>query len=298
MRTINTNISSTTVTNVVARNKRQMSVVMDRLLTELRINLAGEGATGLAIPSRMNTAVSSLTKASKNTNDAILVLKIAKGSTLEISNFPVRTRELEVQSVLATYSNSDRELLDLEFGAQKREVYGIATSMTRNTKSILNSDNNATDARAKKTIIDIQLGAKAFQKVGLRLNDWMPSVVVGMQVLNVDSYKNSEDSVSDVVRADELTHRAAIIAVTENATISFSVLAANEFSFIEEVNLTTNANISDTIVEAAFLDSLAPVTDGRFDARKLSGCTCGDAVIYRNNKSTTSAINIGTVGIS
>ena len=117
MSVINTNISATIATNAMARNERQMSTAMERLSTGLRINSAKDDAAGLAISSRMKAVVSGLTMASKNANDAISMLEVAEGATLEISNMLIRMRELAVQSASGTYSDSDRDALDLEFGA-------------------------------------------------------------------------------------------------------------------------------------------------------------------------------------
>jgi flagellin len=176
MSVINTNISATIATNAMARNERQMSTAMERLSTGLRINSAKDDAAGLAISSRMKAVVSGLTMASKNANDAISMLEVAEGATLEISNMLIRMRELAVQSASGTYSDSDRDALDLEFGALMSEIDRIAKNTTWNTMSILNGGNDATDATATVSELDIQLGADASQKMELSLKVWTPSV--------------------------------------------------------------------------------------------------------------------------
>jgi flagellin len=181
MSVINTNISATIATNAMARNERQMSTAMERLSTGLRINSAKDDAAGLAISSRMKAVVSGLTMASKNANDAISMLEVAEGATLEISNMLIRMRELAVQSASGTYSDSDRDALDLEFGALMSEMDRIAKNTTWNTMSILNGGNDKGDASVTKSVLDIQLGANASQKMELSLKAWVPSVAVDMQ---------------------------------------------------------------------------------------------------------------------
>ena len=181
MSVINTNISATIATNAMARNERQMSTAMERLSTGLRINSAKDDAAGLAISSRMKAVVSGLTMASKNANDAISMLEVAEGATLEISNMLIRMRELAVQSASGTYSDSDRDALDLEFGALMSEMDRIARNTTWNTMTILNGGNDKGDASATKSVLDIQLGADASQKMELSLKAWVPSVAVDMQ---------------------------------------------------------------------------------------------------------------------
>jgi len=162
MSIINTNISATIATNAMARNERQMSTAMERLSTGLRINSAKDDAAGLAISSRMKAIVSGLTMASKNANDAISMLEVAEGATLEISNMLIRMRELAVQSGSGTYSDTDRQALDLEFGALMTEIDRIAKNTTWNTMSILNgADDSSGDAVYDKdstaTTVQIQL---------------------------------------------------------------------------------------------------------------------------------------------
>ena len=113
---------------------------MERLSTGLRINSAKDDAAGLAISTRMRSEVSGLEMAAKNANDAISMLEVAEGATLEISNMLIRMRELAVQSASGTYSDNDRGALDLEFGALMSEIERIATNTTWNTMSILNGD--------------------------------------------------------------------------------------------------------------------------------------------------------------
>ena len=185
MSVINTNISATIATNAMARNERQMSTAMERLSTGLRINSAKDDAAGLAISSRMKAVVSGLTMASKNANDAISMLEVAEGATLEISNKLIRMRELAVQSASGTYSDTDRDALDLEFGALMSEIDRIAKNTTWNTMSILNGDDDYT-ASAAKTSVDIQLGPNSSQIMTLEFKSWVPSVTIDAQAKNAD----------------------------------------------------------------------------------------------------------------
>ena len=140
MSVINTNVSATLAANAILRNDRAMGTAMERLSTGLRINSAKDDAAGLAISTRMKAEVSGLEMAAKNANDAISMLEVAEGATLEISNMLIRMRELAVQSASGTYSDNDRGALDLEFGALMSEIERIATNTTWNTMSILNGD--------------------------------------------------------------------------------------------------------------------------------------------------------------
>ena len=193
MSVINTNVSATIATNALIRNERAMSTSMERLSTGLRINSAKDDAAGLAISSRMKAAVSGLEMAAKNANDAISMLEVAEGATLEISNMLIRMRELAVQSASGTYSATDRDAMDLEFGALLSEIDRVAKNTTWNTMSILNGDDVYT-AAGVATSVDIQLGANASQKMTLEFKSWVPSVTVDAQSAVDGTGKNGQDN--------------------------------------------------------------------------------------------------------
>ena len=193
MSVINTNVSATIATNALIRNERAMSTSMERLSTGLRINSAKDDAAGLAISSRMKAAVSGLEMAAKNANDAISMLEVAEGATLEISNMLIRMRELAVQSASGTYSATDRDAMDLEFGALLSEIDRVAKNTTWNTMSILNGDDVYT-AAGVTTSVDIQLGANASQKMTLEFKSWVPSVTVDAQSAVDGTGENGQDN--------------------------------------------------------------------------------------------------------
>ena len=191
MSVINTNVSATIATNALIKNERAMSTAMERLSTGMRINSAKDDAAGLAISSRMSAMVTGLEMASKNANDAISMLEVAEGATLEISNMLIRMRELAVQSASGTYSDTDRDALDLEFGALMDEIDRIAKNTTWNTMSILNGadDGNGAavyDEDVAITSLDIQLGPNSSQVMTIQLKSWVPSSTIDTDAVTAD----------------------------------------------------------------------------------------------------------------
>ena len=195
MSVINTNISATLAANAIRRNDRAMETAMERLSTGLRINSAKDDAAGLAVSTRMAAVVSGLQMASKNANDAISMLEVAEGATLEINNMLIRMRELAVQSASGTYSDTDREALNLEFGALIKEIDRIAKNTTWNTMSILDGGDatRVTSAAAKVTSLNIQLGPDASQVMTLELKSWVPSTAIDAQSDSAGAGANGVD---------------------------------------------------------------------------------------------------------
>ena len=262
MSVINTNVSATIATNALIRNERAMSTSMERLSTGLRINSAKDDAAGLAISSRMKAAVSGLEMAAKNANDAISMLEVAEGATLEISNMLIRMRELAVQSASGTYSDTDRDAMDLEFGALMSEIDRVSKNTTWNTMSILNGADSAGaavyNASADKTTVNIQLGANASQSMGLEFKTWVPSVSVDMQALNADGYNHVDGKSDFSQKANGLDARVAGVsgATTESSVVTFGALASTETVTVGGLTLTAGTGGMTAAEVAGVFDSL------------------------------------------
>ena len=173
MTVINTNISANIARDAIGRNNRAMSTAMERLSTGLRINSAKDDAAGLAIANRMAGQISGLNMAARNANDAMSMVQTVEGATGEINNMLVRMRELAVQAASGTYSASDRDALNLEFGALMDEVNRIAINTKWNGISVLDGDGNL-DETVDSESITVQLGASASQTMTLEFKSWVP----------------------------------------------------------------------------------------------------------------------------
>ena len=251
MSVINTNVSATIATNALIKNERAMSTAMERLSTGMRINSAKDDAAGLAISSRMRAMVSGLEMASKNANDAISMLEVAEGATLEISNMLIRMRELAVQSASGTYSDTDRDALDLEFGALMSEIDRIAKNTTWNTMSILNGGNDLYDATASKTTLDVQLGPNSSQTMTIELKSWVPSVTVDAEALNADGYDHANgQSQAGAALADGQDHAGNSLA---NSAYGDAILYWGAGPAAINIDKVNNATFAITQLDKAIL---------------------------------------------
>lgn len=160
MTVINTNIGATIARNAITTNERSMANSMERLSTGLRINSAGDDAAGHAISSRMAADIAGLDMGVRNANDAISMIQVMDGATKEITDMLVRMKELATQAASETYSDSDRDNLDLEYQALEAEITRIQENTKWNGMALLDSD-----AGAKA----IQLGSSA---VSFTFVDW------------------------------------------------------------------------------------------------------------------------------
>ena len=233
MTVINTNISSMIARDAITRNDRAMSQAMERLSTGSRINSAKDDAAGLAIADRMSAQVSGLNMAVRNANDAISMLQTIEGATKEITNMLGRMRELAVQSASGTYTDNDRDALNLEFGALMDEITRIAKNTEWNGQAVLKgnigtaleSDYTSDDAAETHKI---QLGSSSGQTMNLTINTWVPTttadndatVVTGDLTTNGsnDAYGAAVLYVTEADANTPATLRIGIDTVDEAAT--------------------------------------------------------------------------------
>lgn len=131
LRAINANNFNTK--SIVAGKKS-----MEKLSSGLKINRAGDNASGLAVSEKLRSQIRGLKQATANSNDAISLIQTAEGGLNETHSILQRMRELAVQSANGTYKDdTDREAIDLEVQALKSEVDRISSATEYNTIKLL-----------------------------------------------------------------------------------------------------------------------------------------------------------------
>ena len=142
MSVINTNVSAMYSQNAMKTNARAMSTAMEQLSTGTRVNSARDDAAGLAIGQNMTSQIKGLNQAVRNLNDGINMMQTAEGAMIEQSNMLQRMRELAVQSLNGTYSDTQRGYLDKEFQALSTQIGKIATDTQWNDQTLLDASVN------------------------------------------------------------------------------------------------------------------------------------------------------------
>ena len=141
MTVINTNVSSLINQAALNRNAKGLQDTMEQLSTGRRINSAADDAAGLGITNRMTAQIQGLKQALRNSNDGISLIQTAEGSTNEITAMLQRMRELSVQSLNDTYSDTDRDSMDAEYQQLVLEIQRIAKTTKWSDYAILNDPN-------------------------------------------------------------------------------------------------------------------------------------------------------------
>ena len=164
MITINSNHSAKIAQNNLNNNQLNLQGNMHQLTTGLRINSAADDAAGMQIANRMQTQIQGLDVAQRNAGDAISMAQTAEGAMDESTNVMNRMRDLAMQSVNDTNTESDRDGIQKEVAHLKSEVNRIAS--TTNFAGINLLDGSASN-------MTFQIGAGAAETVSFGIDSVM-----------------------------------------------------------------------------------------------------------------------------
>ena len=110
---------------------------MEKLSSGMRINRAGDDASGLAVSEQMRSQIRGLNQASQNAQNGISFIQTTEGYLQETSDIIQRIRELAVQSSNGIYSAEDRMQIQVEVSSLIAEVDRIASSAQFNGMNML-----------------------------------------------------------------------------------------------------------------------------------------------------------------
>ena len=172
MPVINTNSAALNAQNVLKINSRAMGTAMEQLSTGTRVNSAKDDAAGLAIGQTMTAQIRGLNQAVRNANDGINLLQTAEGAMVEQTNMLQRMRELAVQSVNATNSNSQRAYLNTEFTELASQISDIGDQTKWNTTTVLASATLTFQVGvSSETIFTVQIADTTTGSTGLDIDN-------------------------------------------------------------------------------------------------------------------------------
>ena len=110
---------------------------MEKLSSGMRINRAGDDASGLAVSEKMRSQIRGLNQASTNAENGISFIQTTEGYLQETTDIVQRIRELADQSSNGIYSDEDRMQIQVEVSSLIAEVDRIASAAQFNGMNML-----------------------------------------------------------------------------------------------------------------------------------------------------------------
>jgi flagellin len=132
---------------------------MEKLSSGLRINRAGDDASGLAVSEKMRSQIRGLYQAERNIQNGVSFIQATEGYLQETQDILHRVRELAVQSANGIYTEEDRLMVQVEVSQLVDEVNRVASHAQFNGMNML----TGAFARDTDRIMQLQVGANMDQ---------------------------------------------------------------------------------------------------------------------------------------
>ncbi len=110
---------------------------MEKLSSGLRINRAGDDASGLAVSEKMRAQIRGLNQGSRNAANGISFIQLTEGALEETTAILQRVRELSIQSSNGIYSSEDRMQIQVEVSQLIDELDRVASHAQFNGMQML-----------------------------------------------------------------------------------------------------------------------------------------------------------------
>jgi flagellin len=110
---------------------------MEKLSSGIRINRAGDDASGLAVSEKLRSQIRGLNQASTNASNGISFIQVTEGYLQETQDIVQRIRELAVQAANGIYTAEDRLYIQIEVSALVDEIDRIASHAQFNGMNLL-----------------------------------------------------------------------------------------------------------------------------------------------------------------
>jgi len=134
---INHNLSAMFADRSLRVTQNFLNKDMEKLSSGLRINRAGDDASGLAVSEKMRAQIRGLNQASANAANGISFIQTAEGFLQGTTDVLHRIRELAVQSANGIFTDEDRMYIQVEISQLVAELDRIASHAQFNGMNML-----------------------------------------------------------------------------------------------------------------------------------------------------------------
>lgn len=175
---INHNMSAQFASRQLSQNVGSVQNNIEKLSSGMRINRAGDDASGLAVSEKLRSQVRGLNQAERNIQNAVSFIQTSEGYMQETQDILHRLRELAVQSANGVYTAEDRMQIQVEVSQMVDEINRIASHAQFNGMNMLTGA-FAQDS-ASNRIMQFQVGANMDQNERIFIGT-MTAQALGLQ---------------------------------------------------------------------------------------------------------------------
>ena len=179
---------------------------IEKLSSGMRINRAGDDASGLAVSEKMRSQIRGLNQASANASNGVSFIQVAEAYLQETTDIMQRIRELAVQAANGIYSAEDRMQIQVEVSQLVAEVDRIASAAQFNGMNMLTGRfAQAAGENVATASMWLHIGANMDQRIRVYIGTMTASAlgVRGMSDNQVMSIETAEDANHGIGTIDE-----------------------------------------------------------------------------------------------
>lgn len=203
---INHNMSAMYANRTLGVTNLAQTKDMEKLASGMKINRAGDDASGLAVSEKMRSQIRGLNQASRNAQNGISFIQVSESYLQETTDIMHRIRELAVQSSNGIYSAEDRMQIQVEVSQLVAEVDRIASHAQFNGMNMLTGRfARQTGENTVTGSMWLHIGANMDQRMQVFIGT-MTAMAIGVRdigsekIMNID---NPEDANRAIGTIDE-----------------------------------------------------------------------------------------------
>jgi flagellin len=174
---INHNMSALYADRQLGVTQGELTKNMEKLSSGMKINRAGDDASGLAVSEKMRSQIRGLHQAERNIQNGVSFIQATEGYLQETQDILHRIRELSVQSANGIYSDEDRMQIQVEVSQLVDEVNRIASHAQFNGMNMLTGAFAQDSASGR--VMQLQVGANMDQNSRVYVGD-MTAAALGL----------------------------------------------------------------------------------------------------------------------
>jgi flagellin len=169
-------------------NELDLNKDIEKLSSGMRINRAGDDASGLAVSEKLRSQIRGLNQAGRNIESAVSFIQTTEGYLAETQDIMHRIRELAVQSANGIYTQEDRMQIQVEVSQLVDEVNRIASHAQFNGLNLLTGRfANPTGGGVVPAQMFFQIGANMDQRKQVFIGTMTAAAVFSGQRLSIST---------------------------------------------------------------------------------------------------------------
>lgn len=253
---INNNLTAVNANRLLTVREVETAKTMRSLSSGLRINNAGDDASGLAVSEKMLTQINGLRQAERNTQDGISFIQTTEGYLQETQDILQRVRELAVQSANGTYTSQDRMLIQVEVSQLVDEINRVASHGQFNTMNMLTGRFANPASGTATASMWFQIGANMDERKRVYIGT-MTSQALGLNspegaFISVSSSNNSNQAIGILDEAiTKVSKQRADLGAYQNRL----ELTSKGLLIAHENTVASESRIRDTDMASAAVDN-------------------------------------------